>query len=373
MEKSNTNLMDASNQWATRPADQRFADLASLRGAVHARRLRSRSIDVDLPRVTAGLHEGALTINSALAPVRPTHWGFTQLAGWVGAPAGYLRKLPLQLAADCLNDGLKNAPRDTLKFMTLSNEDRPGDLAAVTSSTYGRIWDADVVDACGRIVERSGGKFHNPLAYDIATGQPKPSGLYASDHDCFLFMIDGGSVLEAGPRAELNRGFFMWNSETGARTFGLMTFLFNKVCGNHIVWSAQNINKLLIRHTQNGPYRFDAEAAPALDAYLNASAQPEIEAVKRAQVLSLRAASNADADTWTKEPEKVIATYAKARGVQFTNSEIREGIATANREEGKCETAWDLVQGLTAYARGFDFIDSRVDLEKRAGDLLRTV
>jgi hypothetical protein len=69
----------------------------------------------------------------------------------------------------------------------------------------------------------------------------------------------------------------------------------------------------------------------------------------------------------------VYVAEVNARGVKFTNSEIREAIASATREEGKCETTWDLVQGLTAYARGFDFIDTRIDLEKRAGDLLKTV
>ena len=378
------NLMEASNQWANRPADQRFETLAALRASVHARRQRSRSIEVDLPRLKAESVDGELVVNSAIAPVTPTHWGFTQLAGWAGAPAGYLRKLPVDLAAQCLNDGIKNAQRETLKFMTLANEGARGDLAAVTSTQYGRIWDADVIDAAARIVDRSGGKFHNPRAYlrddrgMIARGEDgslatAPSGLYASDHDCFVFMIDGGSRLDVGPRAQLNRGFFMWNSEVGARSFGLTTFLFNEVCGNHIVWGAQNVNKLVIRHSSGGPYRFDSEVFPMLKQYAEASAMPEVDAIKRAQVLSLRAATNVDADVWRKDQAKVLASYTKARGVTFTGSEIGNAIETANREEGKCETAWDFIQGLTAYARGFDFIDTRIDLEKRAGQLLATV
>lgn len=380
---SSVNLMEASNQWMNRPADQRFQSLGALRDSVHNRRLRSRSVDVDLTRIHADASSGKLVINSAISPVSPTHWGFTQLAGWVKAPAGYLRRLPVDLTAQCLNDGIKKADRETLKFMTLAKEGT-GDLAAVTSQTYGRIWDADVIDAAGRIVERSGGKFHNPMAYarddhgriayDLS-GKPlqTPSGLYASDHDCFIFMIDGGSRLEIGPRAKLNRGFFMWNSEVGARSFGLTTFLFNEVCGNHIVWSAQNVNKLVIRHTQGGPYRFDSEAFPTLRAYCEASAQPEIDAITRAQTASLRNLANVERSEWEDNQAKAIAKVASARGVKLTAAEINGAIETANKEEGQCETVWDLVQGLTAYARGFDFIDSRVDLETRAGGLLRTV
>lgn len=382
---SSLNLMEASNQWMDRPADQRFESLGELRASVHGRRQRARSIDIELPRLQADTREGELVVNSAIAPVRPTHWGFTQLAGWAGAPAGYLRKLPVDLAAQCLNDGIKKAGRDTLKFMTLSREDAPyGDLAAVTSSTYGRIWDADVVDAASRIVDRSGGKFTNPHAYArtedgrIARGAggellTAPSGLYASDHDCFIFMIDGGSRLDAGPRAQLNRGFFMWNSEVGSRSFGLTTFLFNTVCGNHIVWGAQNVQKLIIRHTQGGPYRFDSEAFPLLKQYAEASGAPEIEAIKRAQVISLRDAGGIDRDDWRTDQAGELSTYLKRKGLKFTGGEIAGAIESANKEEGQCETVWDLVQGFTAYARGFDFLDTRVDLEKRAGQILATV
>jgi hypothetical protein len=371
MNTQGINLMEASNQWATRPADQRFETLQALRDSVHSRRLRARSVDIDLPRIEAKAEGGRLLINSAIAPVTPTHWGFSQLAGWVGAPAGYLRKLPVELTAQCLNEGIRKADRNTLKFMTLANEGTAGDLAAVTSQSYGRIWDADVADAAGRIVERSGGKFHNPLAYDIATGAPKPSGLYASDHDCFIFMIDGGSLLEAGPRAKLNRGFFLWNSEVGARSFGLMTFLFNVVCGNHIVWGAQNVNKLVIRHSQNGPYRFDSEAFPALREYVERDATPELDAIKRAQVLELRELAGVGLEEWRDDRPAELGAFLKRKGFNFTSSEVKEAIASAEREEGRCATVWDLVQGLTAYARGFDYIDARVDLEKRAGEVLK--
>jgi hypothetical protein len=58
---------------------------------------------------------------------------------------------------------------------------------------------------------------------------------------------------------------------------------------------------------------------------------------------------------------------------KITRSELKEALATAMREEGQCATLWDLVQGLTAYARGFDYVDARVDLERRAGKLLNMV
>jgi hypothetical protein len=352
------NLMEASNQWATRPADQRFPNMAALAAAVNARRQRSRSVDVDLATVQAkALDEGGLRINGRIQSVEPSHWSFSQLSSWIGAPAEYLRRLPAPLAADNINHGIRSlgAARDTLKFMTIEseNETRPNTLQAVTSATYGRIWDADVIAAVERIQERNPA-FHNPPA--LARHGSNNAGLYASDHDCFIFMIDGGSFLEAGPRAQLNRGFIVWNSETGARTFGLMTFLHNGVCGNHIIWGATEINKLVIRHSAGGPSRFDTEAAPALLAYTQASAAPMIETIKRAQS-KIVAPDEAGARAWLFKNG-------------FTRKEAQSAVDFAKAEEGDARTIWQLVQGATAYARGFDFIDTRIDLETRAGKLL---
>ena len=357
-------LYQASHQWATRPADQRFETPQALRDSVHGRRLRSRSADVALTSVSVALNKaGRLTVNSGITPSEPTHWSFGQLAGNVGAPGSYLRTLSPDLVVANMNYGLKHGQvRADAKFMTIASDDdaRPNTLQAVTSTTYGRIWDADCIESVQRIVDRSGGKFHNPKAYSPGGGaEPRPSGLYASDHDVFMFMIDGGSMFEAGPRAKFHRGFICWNSETGARTVGLMTFLFNVVCGNHIIWGATDVNQLIIRHCAGGPARFDAQAMPALAAYVNASARPEEAAIQRAQKKLL--------PEDREGLDKLVAPF------KFTRGEVSEAIAAAKREEGDCRTLWNLVQGLTAYARGFDFVDSRVDLERRAGKLLDLV
>jgi hypothetical protein len=361
------NLMTASEQWRNRPADERFQTLQSLSDSVQARRQNSRSTDIEIGELSIHDNRNTLVLNHALTECEPSHWAFTQLANTLGAPASYLRTLPRPLLVENLTHGLKSADKEAVKFMTIASpEGGLSRLQAVTSTTYGRIWDADCVQACSRIVERSGGKFYNPPAYDIATGKPKPSGLYASDHDVFMFMIDGGSRLEVGERAKLNRGFFMWNSETGARSFGLMTFLFNEVCGNHIVWGAQDINKLVIRHTSGGPARFDAEAMPTLKAYLEASAAPLESALRKAQAYMLPLTNNPG------EQEKDIFSFVNRSG-KFSRSEVSEAVRFARNEEGDCRTLWHLVQGLTAYARGFDYVDTRVDLEKRAGALLNIV
>jgi hypothetical protein len=180
-------------------------------------------------------------------------------------------------------------------------------------------------------------------------------------------MIDGGSLLEAGPRAKLHRGFFLWNSEVGSASFGLMTFLFNCVCGNNIVWGAQEVNKLVIRHSAGGPARFDGEAMPALMSYANAASQPLIDGIQHAQTVVLPREAGKPAPTI----DNVLEFTAKA--AKFTRTECREAIEYALREEGQCVTAWDLVQGFTASAREIQFVDARIDLERRAGKVLSLV
>lgn len=370
------NLMEAHAQWASRPSDQRFPDLASLKESVGGRRMRSRSVDIDTSRTRVSSDGATLTINGSLQPCEPTHWSFGQLSTAIGAPAGYLRTLPQDLLVQNLNHGLQAHERQSLKFMTIAAEEpgRPNTLQAITSTTYGRIWDADCVDAVGRIVERSGGRFHNPLAYahrgeangfkTIDTSRTERAGLYASDRDVFMFMIDGGSRLEAGPRAKLNRGFFVWNSETGSRSFGLTTFLFNEVCGNNIVWGAQDVNRLVIRHTSGGPYRFDSQATPQLLAYVNSSAAPMEATIKQA----------VDKVIWDGKDGSLPGLLEfLGKVAKFSKPEVQQAIAFAKSEEGDCRTLWQMVQGFTAYARGFDYVDARVDLETRAGKLLNLV
>jgi len=362
MAKQGVMLTKAHNQWATRPQDQRFETLDELWNSVNNRRMRSRSADITLKTIEAKDDNGNIVFNHGVKSVEPSHWSFGQLAASIHAPAEYLRRLPAPLAVQNINHGIQTTEKKDLKFMTVINPDDQGMniLQAVTSVTYGRIWDADAVDAAKRAVAASNGKFFNPKAYDTVTGKPKPSGLYASDRDVFIFMIDGGSFLDAGPRAQINRGFFMWNSEVGCRTFGFCTFLHNGVCGNHLVWGASDIREVRIRHSSGGPDRFLNEALPGLLKYVNASGASETAIILKAQDWLLPAKDDKEIIEWLRERK-------------FTKDEALESISYAKKEEGDCRTLWQVVQGATAYARGFDYVDARVELETKAGNLMNII
>lgn len=367
------NLTIASKQWAKRPEDQRFQSLEELKVSVDNRRRISRESTSDVLDLKVVPLDGGIALEDDGRILKPTWWSFGQLANKTESPAKFIRQLKPETASTVLNERLddmlfrkldSSSDDMRVKLMRLEEDDGPI-LQAMTGPKYGRIWDSDVVKLVETLVDRSDGKFHNPKAYSRGTGEPVPSGLYGSDHDVFMFMIDGGSVFDAGPRAQLNKGFFVWNSEVGAATFGIETFLFNTVCGNHICWGATDINRYVIRHTGGGPQRFLDEGAPML---LNhTTTMPEIDTILNAQKLKLKELKvpGLGGSSEVKDWQNAFSTW---KG--FTRGEVREAWEIAEREEGRCETLWDIMQGMTALARDIPHIDTRIDLERRAGKLL---
>jgi hypothetical protein len=264
----------------------------------------------------------------------------------------------------CVNDRIAAKKGNAYKCMTVVNENGGRNIMqAMTGPEYGRIFDADVAQLAMRIVANTKGRFHNPLAYDRHSGQPKPSGLYASDRDIFIFMIDGGSLLEAGPRAKLNRGFFLKNSEVGKSVLALTMFCFNTCCGNHFIYGANGIVELRIKHTSGGPGRFINEAMPQLLKYVNESDTGIITSVKKAQDYLLPVTKREDIIDWLQKPELAKLTKSEAVGAY----------ETAMDEEKECRTLWNAIQGITAYARDFAFVDARNQLESKASRLMRLV
>ena len=64
----------------------------------------------------------------------------------------------------------------------------------------------------------------------------------------FCFLIDPTGWVEIAGEA-FAPGFFVWNSEVGRRSVGILTFWFQSVCANHIVWDATEVVEYARRHT----------------------------------------------------------------------------------------------------------------------------
>jgi hypothetical protein len=354
-------LMQANRQWSTRPEEERFTSLYAMQAALHAQRAISRAAVVSSRRLRAVPEgrDGLVIEGPSGHGYAPTHWSFGQLAGLVQAPGQYLRDLPAELAADCVNYGLQ-VTRDASDIGVLLRKD--GTLAAATGPRYGRIWNTDIVDA---LVDRFGdgatGQWRVPGVFGQAVEvDSQNTTLYAGDRDMFVFLADEANRIELpgrrdGRTGSLARGFFVWNSEVGSSTFGLKTFLYDYVCCNRIVWGAHELEEIRIRHTASAPDRFLEEVTPALLAYANSSAG-NVSAV-------LRGAQRSKLD-------KVDAFLAQRFGPRVADR-IKAVHVT---EEGRpIETLWDAVTGATAYARSIPWSAERVEMETEAGLILDLV
>lgn len=359
-------LMEASRQWATRPSDQRFTsltdmltDAATIRQNSHAKVLSSRAISCE---PVDGDHEGLVCVGPNGGAVDLTHWSFGQLAGLADSPAGYLRKLPSPLAADCINYGLHVSREAQDVGILLYKNGGPAQLRAATGPNYGRIWNETIIRA---LVNRFGdgitGDFRVPGEFgkDVTVTKDNTT-LYKSDRDMFVFLADERHRIEIpnrrdGEPGSLARGFFVWNSEVGSATFGIATFLFDYVCCNRIVWGAEGYSEFKLRHTASAPDRWIEQAAPAIEAYANSSASSVTDAIQAAQSRKLG------------DREKVDAFLAS----RFTRSQVSAIKAAHMAEEQKpIETLWDVTVGATAYARGLQYQDQRVAIEREAGKIM---
>ncbi len=363
-----TTLMQASAQWASRPAEERFTSLLAMHATMDERRRASHALVKPSRNLAAaptddgrGLQVLSLDDNGNVRGIStPTHWSFGQLASLVGAPAGYLRDLPPAVASDCLNFGLRVA-RDAQDVGVLVRRDDEGlTLRACTGPRYGRIWNADVV---GALIERFGdgrtGDFRVPGEFGREVEVTKANTtLYAGDRDMFVFLADEKNRITLpgrrnGREGTLARGFFVWNSEEGNSTFGVKTFLFDYVCQNRIVWGAHELEEIRIRHTASAPGRFIEEVAPALELYAQATESSTLRVIEDAR----KARVESDLD-------KFLATRFGPR--------VGERIKAAHvADEGRpIETVWDVVTGATAYARSIPWTAERVAMEEQAGSLL---
>lgn len=365
------NLMEAHRQWASRPADERFNDLSSLHAFTHGRKLACQEPveKLDGWRVNATPVENekqmpGLVIANDDRVLTMNHWSFGQVCRTAGVPAEWSRSWHPQLVAMNLNYGLIMNGASPSKLM-VENDSL---LRSVTSPSYGRIWDADVVELMVRINEMQGGIWKVPPAnapwnsgqsYDAS----QLTTLYASQQDVFMFLVDETRPIEVGKTADghpdlLCRGIILWNSEVGRCVFGIMGFLYRYVCANRIIWGAQDITELRIRHSGRAPERFIEEGLPILERYAGASLAETAQVLKKAKALPAGKTDD-DCIEWLQNRggySKQQATYILRR---------------AEAEEDNPRSVWGLVQGATSLAKAIEYQDQRTDAEERASNLLR--
>lgn len=359
-----TVLMNATRQWSSRPADERYASLATM----HAQAVANRNMAAHAKVPMKSLHvvadgDDVLLNGSTGTRAKLTHWAFGQLCGKAAAPASYLRELPAPLAADCLNNGLASIESsDNAAIMFARGDTTPaggyGELTAraILSEQYTRIWNCDVTQRLVELEQR-GPWQPAPAAFDGSRG------LYLGDRDMFGFMVDNNRrIFETDKGGGLSRGFFCWNSEVGAASFGVMTFLYEYVCGNHRVWGTSDVREIRIRHVGAADQTAFHKLAVELRRYAESSAADDEAKVIAARNYQIAA---------TKD--EVLDTVFGLRIPQLSMKTIEAGYDLAEQRVdwyGSPRTAWGLAGGITEIARDLPNASERVALDRAATKIM---
>lgn len=407
MTTSKTNLMAASAQWSSRPADQRFWTLSDLHSFKKRYEAETSTALVPLGKceirpltddpkelVLVGPKGGGATFS---------HYSFGQLCSLVGAPASYLRELPAELAAQNVRHGLRSMATDKdYSLMFHANGGRQ--LRCVTSEKYERIFDSEVAEMALRLQDRGWVTPPARVPYsitDLKTGKSSPytgpsriateqdclkhrmaglgiqpgdviapAGIYGSDHDTFIFQVNEDRPIDAGNGEVLYRGVFWTNSEVGNKKFRGTMFWYEGVCGNHIVWSAKVVAEIEIRHVGEARAKF----AEVYNQVLQMSDMDTRNDVKRIQ--SAKQFRLADVTGKTKEEaEKAVVDVVFRKGL-MSRVQAEQSLETAKRFQdihGDPFSAWGFAAGATRFSQSLQYQDQRDQLDRAAGKVLEMV
>lgn len=390
-------LMAATNQWANRPADERFWSVSDMRAACEAHRDASKTIaNVDMRALRANVIDGDMWLtqaksNGGTAGARFTHHSFGQFARAAGAPGSYLRELPASLAADCVNASLARTiglnPEISGRNLLLRNNGEGVTVRALATSAYSRVWDVEVCEAlerlsgwrppAGRVPPGYRGATRTATGADILPGQIMispgtpiaPSGLYASGHDMFAFLVAPDRVIDDGAGKPLMRGIFARNSEVGEASLSFTFFLAQTICGNHIVWGASGVHEIRIRHVGRDPLGKAMRGFQAILKRYNDAAPEEERMIQAARALVL---GNSKAEVLD-----ALVKYAASHSIPISGARFDRALDVAEARTdwyGNPRTLWAAVSGLTHDAQGAGmFADTRNDEDRAAGRLLAMV
>lgn len=365
-----TTEMRLNREWSTRPSDERFCSLPELHDMQMALRNRSGVALKHLSEMHFEMDLGndQVLLCTSKSQAQPSHWAMSQLCSVIGAPASYIRELPLDIGIDCLNASLQATAKQLSskdKHAVLVSRMQPTDpirLRALNSDSYGRIWDHQVT---GALMDAVGDGVSGDFVVPGEFGKRVPitkanTTIYGGDRSMFVFLADEQRRIEIPNRRDgkpggLARGVMVSNSEVGGGTLRLDYMLFDYVCSNRIIWGAQHLSSLKIRHSSGAPQRFMYEAMPAIEQFTRSADLDVIGRIKAAQK-----AIPVNVGKW------LIDRYGRAAASRYQAAHMAD--------EGRpIESLWDVVTGMTAAARSITWQDERVKIETDAGKVLDLV
>ncbi len=362
-----TELMDAHKEWRFRPASERYATLAEMHAVTEARRQASRESRVRTGN--GGLRFEAdpdaqpgqdLVIRGEGTSLVPTAWSLEQLSWAYHVPglSQMVGKQPAQLAAQNLNWAVRNTSAEEMVMLWANGGN--GIIRGFNTTTYTRLWDADVIGWLRSATADETNGWHRPPAM---TDGRYPSGYYSSDRDIFVFMINDENRIDDGSDKGLGRGVIVRNTEVNGLGFHFRGFLYEHVCGNHIVWGAQQLFDFRAWHMGSDiGQRVSVKLYKAMGEYLNSSAAEQQAVITLARGKSIG-----------KTPAEAIK-FLTAKPVEFNKTQADQIVTNAVAVGDDPTNLWALVNSATALSQQlFAHANQRQDFDVRAGKILDLV
>lgn len=426
-------LGHASAEWRSRPAHERYYDVADLIAPMqeefrNLRIVKAAQSCIDVSADETG--EIRLALPNVDAPITLSNWAFDRLCKQIDVSPKDMRRYPAELVAPIIKHQLMHSSgissRDD-EVDDYSADDMDGDIAAlfgdagasmaaadqsrelqfmvgprdgglqsrsVYSGSYGTYSPLKLVRDAMLACERG---WRTPRAWATGTdpfpaGHPQaqriatvddcmrcsiikegdkigPAGVYRGDRNIFIFLANDCEVLP-----NLYKFITIEDGEdrTLRATFGLM----NYSCGNHNLWGCVNVQTVSKKHRKGAVALFRDEFLESLERADKGMTVP-LGLYHAAKNKILGASADAVSDEvfdWSKK---------KALQSALTRRVIDASIGEAERHPEDLDGAspysvWGVVQGLTRYSQlvtrgGRHFADQRQSIDRAAGSLLDTV
>lgn len=380
------NLMAASNQWSTRPEDERFPNLRAAFEAAKEMKVASREKkDVLLSTIrTEAVGSEVMLVGKGNTPSRLSYPATGQLCRYTGAPTGYIQSLPPTLAAQNLNHGLSKL--DGRKVTVFAYVNGGILIRDLNTEIYERFYHADVLSRVqdlpeyGWKVPPARPAFPNQRNTRPATDQDvleisggggvsvkvgdliADAGIYLGwgTPELFVFLINTKNRIQDGSAEGLSRGVFISNSEVMGTSFRVTTFLFRHVCGNHIVWGAEGVKEIRFKHVGDINQRANRVLSYELRKIETTGANALEAKISKARGLLIG-----------KTKDDVLdALFGKK---VLGRADLASAYDTANRhrdQDGDPRSHWGMAQGITRMSQIEQHADTRNSLDRAAGKVL---
>jgi hypothetical protein len=352
--------MQLLRKYAHRPGDQQYASFDALATALERRQETAVEVSstADTFRVVP-TESGDVALHGAIeSPLQLNNWTYRQLCRLVHAPVEFTSSLSPETMCLALNEKLaervamgeggdgEEADAGALKLLLdfPGNGDQPT-MRAMTSTRYRRVWDATIVDALKTATEDS---------------IVQPFRLFAGEQDMFACLVNGNRPIYSPHAADtLYRGMFAWNSEVGARTFGIARFYFRAICGNCVVFGMRMDQLVHGRHF--GDMRRIAHRIPEFVHWCETPALPNEEEMiraARAKLLGVKEEEIVDVLFRKYDLTKADATGA----VEFAHVDENESRRSGD-SGARWNSVWGVLQGITRLSQCREFQNERVALD----------